>query len=260
MYDPTVGRWLELDPSGFDAGDDNLYRYVRNNATSLTDPTGLAAAKPETDRMKLNEAWKLSETAVGKEKRNEILKKLTYKIGDKMVSVPESIFDTDKLDKTIDDTSVEAKMDWLWGVAAVRIKVKDYNGMVMQVAHTKLIANYKEGEPRTLAETYAVEAFRVKNGLAEAPDIQISGDAFPAAERRKLVSLVWESDFTLAAADKYKKKDIPSKPYALLEQRKDVPNPDDLGWTGERLFYKVTFKWDVAKAEGAFVFPKMKKD
>jgi hypothetical protein len=41
MYDPGVGRWLEEDPIGFDAGDPNLYRYVGNAPTNETDPSGL---------------------------------------------------------------------------------------------------------------------------------------------------------------------------------------------------------------------------
>jgi RHS repeat-associated protein len=40
-YDPTVGRFISEDPMGFGAGDTNLYRYVGNNATNYTDPTGM---------------------------------------------------------------------------------------------------------------------------------------------------------------------------------------------------------------------------
>jgi RHS repeat-associated protein len=40
-YDPAVGRWVSQDPIGFDAGDSNLYRYLENNPTNGTDPTGL---------------------------------------------------------------------------------------------------------------------------------------------------------------------------------------------------------------------------
>jgi RHS repeat-associated protein len=41
-YDPNVGRFISVDPIGFDAGDTNpnLYRYVGNNSTNWTDPTG----------------------------------------------------------------------------------------------------------------------------------------------------------------------------------------------------------------------------
>jgi RHS repeat-associated protein len=40
-YDATTGRWISLDPMGFDAGDSNLYRYVNNRATCDVDPSGL---------------------------------------------------------------------------------------------------------------------------------------------------------------------------------------------------------------------------
>ena len=41
MYDPTVGRFLEKDPTGYLGKDTNLYRYVGNSPTNGTDPTGL---------------------------------------------------------------------------------------------------------------------------------------------------------------------------------------------------------------------------
>jgi RHS repeat-associated protein len=37
--DPTTGRFISEDPIGFKGGA-NFYRYVRNNAVNLTDPTG----------------------------------------------------------------------------------------------------------------------------------------------------------------------------------------------------------------------------
>jgi RHS repeat-associated protein len=40
-YDPATQRWTSRDPSEFDAGDGNLYRYVGNDATNATDPMGL---------------------------------------------------------------------------------------------------------------------------------------------------------------------------------------------------------------------------
>ncbi len=40
-YSPNLGRWLQADPTGFTAGDTNLYRFVGNSPVSATDPTGL---------------------------------------------------------------------------------------------------------------------------------------------------------------------------------------------------------------------------
>ena len=40
-YDSNVGRFISVDPMGFGAGDTNLYRYVGNNSTNATDPTGM---------------------------------------------------------------------------------------------------------------------------------------------------------------------------------------------------------------------------
>ena len=39
-FDQNTGRFLSEDPIGFDAGDQNLYRYVFNNPTNLNDPEG----------------------------------------------------------------------------------------------------------------------------------------------------------------------------------------------------------------------------
>ena len=43
-YDPKTGRFMSEDPTGFDAGDPNLYRYVNNAPLDATDPTGKVAA------------------------------------------------------------------------------------------------------------------------------------------------------------------------------------------------------------------------
>jgi RHS repeat-associated protein len=42
-YDAGVGRFISVDPIGFDAGDTNLYRYVGNSSTMYTDPSGEVA-------------------------------------------------------------------------------------------------------------------------------------------------------------------------------------------------------------------------
>jgi RHS repeat-associated protein len=41
-YEPTTGKWISKDPIGFDGGDENLYRYCRNETTISIDPMGLA--------------------------------------------------------------------------------------------------------------------------------------------------------------------------------------------------------------------------
>ncbi len=42
-YVPATGQWMSQDPIGFGAGDPNLYRYVGNDPTNETDPSGLQA-------------------------------------------------------------------------------------------------------------------------------------------------------------------------------------------------------------------------
>ena len=45
MYSPLLGRFLQTDPLGFDAGDNNLYRYCGNNPVNLSDPDGTDAIR-----------------------------------------------------------------------------------------------------------------------------------------------------------------------------------------------------------------------
>jgi RHS repeat-associated protein len=40
-YDPQLGRFLQTDPTGFDAGDMNLFRYCADDPVDRSDPTGL---------------------------------------------------------------------------------------------------------------------------------------------------------------------------------------------------------------------------
>ena len=42
IYAPTLGRFLQADPTGFDGGDMNLFRYCADDPVDNTDPTGLA--------------------------------------------------------------------------------------------------------------------------------------------------------------------------------------------------------------------------
>ena len=45
-YDPSIGRFTQRDPIGMNGGL-NLYAYVANNPTNLTDPMGLLPISPE---------------------------------------------------------------------------------------------------------------------------------------------------------------------------------------------------------------------
>lgn len=45
-YNPGIHRFISEDPTGLDGGDVNLFAYVQNRPTDLTDPLGLSACEP----------------------------------------------------------------------------------------------------------------------------------------------------------------------------------------------------------------------
>lgn len=47
FYSPDIGRFLQPDPSGFNGDATNLYRYVGNNPSRGSDPSGLADTPPK---------------------------------------------------------------------------------------------------------------------------------------------------------------------------------------------------------------------
>ena len=49
-YDATIGRWLSVDPIGFEGNDTNLYRYVYNNPIIYSDFEGLKKRKTSPQR------------------------------------------------------------------------------------------------------------------------------------------------------------------------------------------------------------------
>jgi RHS repeat-associated protein len=61
-YSPTLQRWVTMDPTGFGGGDVNLYRFVGNEPTDETDPSGLQppkdpSYKPHPPSRKQIEDW-----------------------------------------------------------------------------------------------------------------------------------------------------------------------------------------------------------
>ncbi|MBC2711714.1 MAG: PKD domain-containing protein [Desulfosarcina sp.] len=50
-YDHWLGRFISEDPTGFEGGDFNLYRYVNNSPLNGTDPTGECAMKEYAELM-----------------------------------------------------------------------------------------------------------------------------------------------------------------------------------------------------------------
>ena len=52
-YQPELGRFLQMDPTGFDAGDMNLFRYCGDDPVDRSDPMGLEdmPVSPELDRL-----------------------------------------------------------------------------------------------------------------------------------------------------------------------------------------------------------------
>jgi len=56
MYLPKLGRFLQVDPVGYSAGDMNLYRYVGNNPVNATDPLGLEE-EDDDGRKRPDESW-----------------------------------------------------------------------------------------------------------------------------------------------------------------------------------------------------------
>jgi RHS repeat-associated protein len=70
-YSPTLGRFIERDPIGFEAGDNNWYRFVANGPTERTDPTGLdwldcmSACIKDNDPLKIVVEAAVAQFAVG---------------------------------------------------------------------------------------------------------------------------------------------------------------------------------------------------
>ena len=83
-YLSSIGRFIELDPMGFAAGDRDLYRYVGNQPTRLVDPTGLEeqqTAPRQQDPTKQEippypeNYWDMYQYFLAQQAKNEMLEK-----------------------------------------------------------------------------------------------------------------------------------------------------------------------------------------
>ncbi len=61
MYDPSLGRFLQRDPIGYQAGTMNLYEHVYGAPTDFSDPSGLKCQDeytiPENIKKAIEDAW-----------------------------------------------------------------------------------------------------------------------------------------------------------------------------------------------------------
>jgi RHS repeat-associated protein len=79
-YSPTLGRFIERDPIGFEAGDNNWYPFVANGPTGELDPSGLQCQSryPATE-VDLEEMARLAgnHASVGEDIMEKVVKRLT---------------------------------------------------------------------------------------------------------------------------------------------------------------------------------------
>src|SRR5262249_62123723 len=75
--EPVRGRFLDQPPLGFNAGDTNLYRYVGNDPTDFTDPTGEDGmpAPGDADLRRLwEQPWRSGAAALHRAPRRRLLR------------------------------------------------------------------------------------------------------------------------------------------------------------------------------------------
>lgn len=116
-YDPTSGRYTQVDPIGFRGGDENLYGYVGGNPVNFNDPYGLRSISDLIKRLAERMLPKKIARAVDPMSPEEIIKELADKEKEriKAESGPDDprIKKLEDLKKAMDDEGLHSELDLL---------------------------------------------------------------------------------------------------------------------------------------------------
>jgi len=109
-YSPGLGRFMSQDPTGFAAGDANLYRYVGNNPANATDSTGLRRDWTNPGIIIIDPSGNLPDPCQALVK-NEDSNKLFYLPKKGTQNEADGLFTKDGVLKIPDDTIVTVKFN-----------------------------------------------------------------------------------------------------------------------------------------------------
>jgi RHS repeat-associated protein len=79
-YSPTLGRWVTMDPIRYSAGDVDLYRFVGNDPTGATDPSGFDCGAIPSSVNDAGDYFLAAVEEAGRPKRTECAK--TFRVPD----------------------------------------------------------------------------------------------------------------------------------------------------------------------------------
>ncbi len=256
-YDSTTGRWISQDPLGFDAGDSNLYRYVNNRPTGVTDPSGLFGDSPNFGLLQVKD---VIADGIKEAKGNvqDYEKAIQWEIGDFKDStdqiVHSSFWNPAEKGKTfvkrIQKSDVEfGQYFYMFGN---QLKWPGYTGTVVQKTQVKY--DWYEGKNK-VDTTYStvVESFSIKNGVCEVVDRHSHVENIPiSVDKKPLPWTVIRSYGSIEVGPgTYNGKDLPAgEPHKLYVQKEYAPAPDwgkgKIAFTGKtiKLEWNVSFRPD----------------
>jgi hypothetical protein len=175
MYDQTTGRWLTKDPIGFEAGDANLYRYVKNDPTNSQDPSGLAdeKEKPTFVRVPLSEFYQDLTTPPSDPALFDRDNKLPRENNKGSFTFDYNSFKNLAGNQFAMTLKEDGQM-YGWAYWSYRIKYKGYNGTIIQ--HFKKTETGYDKDGKVLGEptvSYYVEGFEMVDGTSAAVDLHM---------------------------------------------------------------------------------------